>query len=64
MAIHVVKSPKTNWEGQKARLKASFPKLTDEDLNFDENQRTEFLSHMEVKLALTARELTFIMESL
>jgi hypothetical protein len=64
IAAHVVKSPKELWELQKARLKAQFPKLTAEDLNFDESKRAEFFRHLEPKLAMTAEELTLIMESL
>lgn len=63
-AANVVRSPKTKWEAQKAKLKTKFPKLTDEDLNFDETKKAEFLNHMELKLALNAHELTLIMESI
>ena len=63
MAAKHLTVPKTNWEAQKAKLKMKFPKLTDEDLNFGENKKAEFLNHMEFKLALNVRELTAIMES-
>ena len=61
---YVSTSPKTNWEAQKAKLKMQFPKLTDEDLNFGQEKKAEFLNHMETKLALNAHEVTVIMESL
>ena len=52
------------WQAQKAKLKLTFPKLTDEDLNFDETQKAEMLKHLEPKLAMTPAELTAIMETL
>lgn len=63
IAANFTKSPKTNWEAQKAKLKLRFPKLTDEDLNFDEIHKTEMFHHLEPKLALTASELQLIIEA-
>ena len=60
---NVSTSPKNNWEAQKAKLKMQFPKLTDDDLNFGQEKKVEFLHHMETKLALNAQEVTAIMES-
>ena len=60
---NVSTGPKSNWEAQKAKLKAQFPKLTDDDLNFGQEKKVEFLNHMETKLALNAQEVTAIMES-
>ena len=57
-------SVQAKWQSQKAKLKFTFPKLTDEDLNFDETQKAEMLKHLEPKLAMTPAELTAIMETL
>lgn len=59
-----VKSIQARWQAQKAKLKLSFPKLTDDDLNFDETHKVEMLKHLEPKLAMTAGELSVIMETL
>ena len=59
-----VKSVQARWQAQKAKLKLSFPKLTDDDLNFDETHKVEMLKHLEPKLAMTAAELSVIMETL
>lgn len=64
MATNAVKSPKANWEAQKAKLKSKFPKLTDEDLNFDETRKDEMLNRLEPKLAITTQELKLIIETL
>ena len=61
---NVSNSIHAKWQAQKAKLKLTFPKLTDEDLNFDETQKTEMLKHLEPKLAMTAAEVTAIMETL
>lgn len=60
----VGKSPKVNWDAQKAKLKLTFPKLTAADLNFDETQKTEMLAKLEHKLAMSSQEIRFIIESL
>lgn len=62
--VKVGKSPKVSWEAQKAKLKLTFPKLTQEDLNFDETQKTEMLTKLELKLAMSSQEIRFIIESL
>lgn len=54
---------KATWETQKARLRSRFPKLTGEDLNFEENRKEEMLGKLELKLALTAQELQVILET-
>lgn len=64
MIAHTIKSPKSNWEVQKAKLKLQFPKLTDADLNFDETRKQDMLKHLEPKLAIPPDELLLIMESL
>lgn len=61
---NVSKSVHGKWLAQKAKLKLSFPKLTDDDLNYDENHKVEMLKHLEPKLAMTAAELSVIMETL
>ena len=63
-ATNVLNSVQAKWQAQKAKLKLTFPKLTDEDLNFDETQKAEMLKHLEPKLAMTPAELTAIMETL
>jgi hypothetical protein len=61
---NLLNSVQAKWNAQKAKLKLTFPKLTDEDLNFDETQKAEMLKHLEPKLAMTPAELTAIMETL
>ena len=61
---NVLNSIQAKWQAQKAKLKLTFPKLTDEDLNFDEIHKEEMLKHLEPKLAMTPAELTAIMETL
>ena len=48
------------WEVQKAKLKATFPKLTEEDLNFDATKKNEMLGNLEIKLGMTIKELQAI----
>jgi hypothetical protein len=64
MTAKIGKSPKVNWDAQKAKLKLTFPKLTAADLNFDETQKTEMLMKLELKLAMSSEEIRFIIESL
>ena len=54
---------KAKWEVRKAKLKMKFPKLSDQDLNFDEINKAEMFRQLEVKLALTAKELQGIMNT-
>lgn len=54
---------KKNWETQKAALKARFPKLADEDLNFEESDRQEMLTNLESKLAVPVKELETILDA-
>jgi hypothetical protein len=61
---NIPNSVQAKWQAQKAKLKLTFPKLTDEDLNFDETHKAEMLKHLEPKLAMTPAELTAIMETL
>jgi hypothetical protein len=55
---------KSNWETQKAKLKLRFTKLTDADLDFDESQKFEMLTKLQVKVNRTAKELQVIIETL
>lgn len=48
------------WEEQKAKLKARFPQLTDEDLDFDVSERYEMLTRLQVKTNRTVMELRAI----
>jgi hypothetical protein len=59
-----LKNPKASWESQKAKLKSQFPKLTDEDLDFDETHQRELFQYLEPKLAITESELKIIAETL
>lgn len=63
-AIKTPSAPKSNWEEQKDKLKLNFPKLTDEDLNFDESNKFEMLTQLQVKVGRTTKELQVIIETL
>lgn len=54
----------SKWETQKEKLKASFPELTESDLNYDESQKKEMLSKLEAKVGKTDKELRTIIETL
>ena len=54
---------KTTWEAEKAKLKSRFPKLTDEDLNYEERSKDEMLAKLEMKLSIPAKELEVILKS-
>ena len=64
IATKVSAAHRSSWEAQKAKLKAQFPKLTDDDLNFDETRKNEMLSKLEIKLSITAEELQVLIETL
>jgi hypothetical protein len=64
IAAKTTNNKQPNWEVQKGKLRTRFPKLTDEDLNFDESQKAEMFSKLEIKLALTSEELQVIIETL
>ncbi len=61
--VHM-KVHETRWEAQKEKLKLSFPKLTDADLNFDEINKFEMLTKLQVKVGRTTKELQVIIETL
>jgi hypothetical protein len=54
----------SRWEDQKSKLKLSFPKLTDADLNFDESEKFEMLTQLQSKVGRTVQELKVIIETL
>ena len=54
---------KTTWEAEKAKLKSRFPKLTEEDLNYEERSKDEMLAKLEMKLSIPAKELEVILKS-
>lgn len=45
------------WEEQKAILKAKFRKLTDADLDFEEDRKNEMVGKLALKLGMTTREI-------
>ena len=53
---------RTNWERKKQFLKRNFPKLSEADLNFEESRKEEMFTWLEGKLALTRKELEYILE--
>ena len=55
---------KKNWEDQKEKLKLSFPKLTDADLNFDERFKDIMLTKLQGIVGRTKKELQVIIETL
>jgi hypothetical protein len=50
----------TGWEKQKAILKVKFKRLTDADLNFEENRKNEMLARLALKLGMTSHEIRSI----
>ncbi len=53
-----------NWTDQKDKLKAQFPALTDEDLDYEEGKRDEMLSRIQIKLGKTKEEMALIISTL
>ena len=58
--ISATKGQRSTWEAKKKFIKKNFPKLRDADLNFEESQKEEMFTWLEGKLALTRKELEFI----
>ncbi len=52
----------TKWNAGKVKLKASFPELTDEELDFDQTRKHEMLLKLQIKLGRTTREIQAIMD--
>jgi hypothetical protein len=55
---------KKNWEAQKEKLKLTFPKITDADLNFDERFKEVMLNKLQGIVGRTKKELQVIIETL
>ena len=49
------------WKMEKAKLRAEFPSLTDEDVNFDISKKGEMLEKLSVKLGKTGSELVRVL---
>jgi hypothetical protein len=64
IATKVPHNKHSSWEDQKSKLKISFPQLTDADLNFDESNKFEMLTQLQVKVGRTVKELQIIIETL
>lgn len=56
------KGQRSTWETKKQFLKKNFPKLTAADLNFEESRKEEMFTWLEGKLALTRKELEYIVD--
>jgi hypothetical protein len=54
---------RAKWKAQKAKLKLTFPKLTDGELNYGESKKQEMLVKLAVKLGKTTQELLAVMET-
>ncbi len=55
---------KGNWNEQKAKLKAKFAALTDNDLLFAEGKKEEMMGRLQIKLGKTKDELHKIIAAL
>jgi hypothetical protein len=55
---------KKRWEAQKEKLKLTFPKITDADLNFDERFKEVMLNKLQGIVGRTKKELQVIIETL
>jgi hypothetical protein len=53
---------KADWKIQKTKLRAAFPSLTDEDLNYDFAKKNEMLEKLATKLGKTPPELLTVLE--
>jgi hypothetical protein len=58
----VINAFQSKWEIKKAELKIKFPRLTDADLNFDEDEKNKMLVKLAVRLTMTTRELGEIID--
>ena len=58
------RTPGSNWEAKKIKLKMKYPQLTNDDLSFDETKKEEMLKKLEVTLGKTVEELHDIIETL
>lgn len=55
---------KSSWNDQKALLKASFSKLSETDLHYENGKREDMLNKVQLKLGKTREELTAIISAL
>jgi len=55
---------KEDWNEQRDKLKAQFPVLTDQDLQYEEGKKDEMLNNIQVKLGKTKEEMAAIFLSL
>jgi len=46
-----------NWEESKQRIKAHYPHVKDEDLNFEPGKEEELLERLQEKLGKTKKEI-------
>jgi hypothetical protein len=52
---------KANWKIQKTKLRTAFPSITDEDLNYDFDKKSEMLEKLARKLGKTPPELLTVL---
>jgi uncharacterized protein YjbJ (UPF0337 family) len=50
-----------SWNDQKAKLKAQFSTLTDEDLRYDNGKKDEMMARVQTKVGKTKEELAAIL---
>jgi hypothetical protein len=62
MLVDESREQATGWENQKGKLRRKFTILSDEDLNFNERQKSEMLLKLETKLGLSVERLQIVME--
>jgi len=55
---------KSNWHEKKVKLKRKFESLTDKDLIFEDSNKEEMLSRLQIKLGKTKEELQIIIARL
>jgi uncharacterized protein YjbJ (UPF0337 family) len=54
---------KTNWTEQKAKLKAKFPVLSDDDLKYEDGKKDEMMAKLQTKLNKSKDELATIISA-
>jgi len=58
------RTPGSNWEAKKIKLKMKYPQSTSDDLSFDETKKEEMLKKLQATLGKTLSELHDIVETL
>ena len=53
---------KDEWKNQKAKLRTEFPSLTDEDVNYEFENKNEMVEKLSTKLGKTQPELHTILK--